>query len=125
MIFRLIAVIGREMACAASWTRRIQLSFEIQQLAHKVKIGRNIGLFPAHKVVRVVQAHRHFVHQVSLQKEKNIIPGRGPKRLFICLLTTVMVTEREIPARQWTRTPSCLSRAPSNRNQISNKIEGH
>lgn len=36
------------------------------------------------------------------------------------LLTTVMVTEREIPARQWTRTPSCRSRAPSNRNR--NKI---
>ncbi len=35
-----------------------------------------------------------------------------------------MVTEREIPARQWTRTPSCRSRAPSNRNQIRIKIEG-
>jgi hypothetical protein len=33
----------------------------------------------------------------------------------------VMVTEREIPARQWTRTPSCRSRAPSNGNQISIK----
>jgi hypothetical protein len=32
-----------------------------------------------------------------------------------------MVTEREIPARQWTRTPSCRSRAPSNGNQINIK----
>lgn len=134
MIFRLIAAVaGREMASAALRTRRIQLSLKIQQLAHKVEVGRNVGLFSAHKVVRVVQTHRHFVHQISLvQKRKrkkkkqkreleNIISGPIPKGLFICQLTTVMVTEREIPARQWTRTPSCRSRAPSNGNQISIK----
>ncbi len=67
MIFRLIAAVaGREMASAALRTRRIQLSLKIQQLAHKVEVGRNVGLFSAHKVVRVVQTHRHFVHQISL-----------------------------------------------------------
>lgn len=67
MIFRLIAAVaGREMASASLRTRRIQLSLKIQQLAHKVEVGRNVGLFSAHKVVRVVQTHRHFVHQISL-----------------------------------------------------------
>ena len=44
---------------------RVQLPFEIQQLAHEVEVGRDVGLLAAHKVVRVVQAHRHLVHQVG------------------------------------------------------------
>ncbi len=54
-----------ELAGAALRTGRVELALKVEQLAHEVEIGRDVGLAPAHEVVGVVERHGQLVHQVG------------------------------------------------------------
>lgn len=42
-----------------------QSPLKVQELAHEVKVWGNIGFFPFHKVIGIVQGQVEFLHQVG------------------------------------------------------------
>lgn len=42
-----------------------QRPLKVQQLAHEVEVGGNVGLFPLDEVVRVVEGQVELLHQVG------------------------------------------------------------
>lgn len=42
-----------------------QCPLKIQELAHEVKVWRNVGLFPLDKVVGVIERQVELLHQVG------------------------------------------------------------
>lgn len=42
-----------------------QSPFKVQELAHEVKVRGDVGLFPFHKVVGVIQGQVELLHQVG------------------------------------------------------------
>lgn len=45
-----------------TWAVESQSSFKVQKLSHKVEIGGNVGLFPFHKIVGVIQRQIELLH---------------------------------------------------------------
>lgn len=42
-----------------------QSSLKVQELAHEVKVWGDVGFFPFHKVIGIVQGQVEFLHQVG------------------------------------------------------------
>lgn len=58
----LLRVAGRPVVAGALQPQR---PLKVQQLAHEIEIGRNVGLFPLDEVVGVVQGEVEPLHQVG------------------------------------------------------------
>lgn len=42
-----------------------QSPLKVQELAHEIKVWGNVGFFPFHKVIGIVQGQVEFLHQVG------------------------------------------------------------
>lgn len=57
-----LLLIGRAVVTGTVQTQR---PLKVQELAHKVEVGGNVGLFPLDKVVRIIERKIQSLHQIG------------------------------------------------------------
>lgn len=59
-----VKLLARRCHAVVTWALQAQRALKVQELAHEVEVGRDVGFFHFHNVVGIIHGQVQLLHQV-------------------------------------------------------------